>query len=362
MICHVSFGVIKDKKPAEWLTSIPYFTCILSKTAEKHPVTSVHFAFFSQRIVFENVTYEFIKVTSREMLLQTNVIKVIRGLNPDAIILHGFHSSIRLFRLTSQLKGFRIFIQHHGEKVFGFPKSIIHKRIDKRITGYFFSSAEIGNDWVNAGLIESSSKVYEILEVTSPFSAKANRISRESQLNFIWVGRLDANKDPLTLVRGFISFLDHHPNANLYIIFQTRDLLEEVKKEVMSFGNNIHLIGEVPHDQMPLWYAKADFIISTSLFEAGGVSVLEGISCGCIPILTDIPSFKMITGNGAVGFIFPKCSYLHLADTLVKAAQSDLNTERKNLINHFQQKLSSTAIADQIIALALPSRKAPSSF
>lgn len=361
MICHVSFGVIKDKTPLEWLRSVPYFTSILSKIAEKHAVTSIHFASVSQRVEFENVSYEFIKVTNREMLLLNGVAKFIRGLKPDAIILHGFHSSLRVFRLTSQLKGFRIFIQHHGEKIFGVPKSFLQKRIDKAITGYFFSSEEIGNDWVKAGLIENPSKVIEVLEVTSPFSVNVNRMNRATKLNFIWVGRLDANKDPLTLVRGFISFLKQNPSANLYLIFQTRDLLEQVKNEVLPFANNIHLIGEVPHNQMPLWYEKADYIISTSLFEAGGVSVLEGISCGCIPILTDIPSFKKISDNGSIGFMFPKGSYSVLAETLAQAAQLDIVSERRRVLNHFQQKLSGAAIADRIIEVLLAGGKAPSS-
>ena len=46
---------------------------------------------------------------------------------------------------------------------------------------------------------------------------------------FLWVGRLDANKDPLTVIRAFLQFLNNQPAARLYMIYQEEKLLQEVR-------------------------------------------------------------------------------------------------------------------------------------
>ena len=46
---------------------------------------------------------------------------------------------------------------------------------------------------------------------------------------FLWAGRLNANKDPLTVVKAFLKFLRFQPTARLYMIYQTTELLPELK-------------------------------------------------------------------------------------------------------------------------------------
>jgi glycosyltransferase involved in cell wall biosynthesis len=319
-----------------------------------HQVSSFHYASITDKISFQKVNYIFLKTSFHEEILLEHLIASVRSLNPDVIILHGMHSIFKAIRFTGVMKDFRIFIQHHGEKVFNFPKSIIQKRVDRNVIGYFFSSKEMGIGWIRAGLIQNSKKILEVLEVTSSFTVETSQVIRSEKRNFIWVGRLDANKDPLTLVEGFIAFLKVQPTASLYLIFSTNDLLEAIKKEVKGFQTNIHLVGEVPHREMPKWYAKSDFIISTSLFEAGGVSVLEGMSCGCIPILSDIPSFKRILSNEKIGFLFPKGSSVMLTAALLQAVELNIMEQRKKMLNYFEGHLSATAIASQIIEFTSP--------
>lgn len=352
-VCHVSLGKIRYKTPAEWLKVTPYFARILTEMAKENQVFSFHFASATETILFQNVQYEFLKDSPLEMILLGRLASSVRHLNPDVIILHGFHSSLRVFRFVALLREFRIFVQHHGEKRFGFPKSVLQKLSDRFVIGYFFSNAEIGDEWVRAGLIKNSNKILEVLEVTSSFHIDKNQPVRSDKFNFIWVGRLDVNKDPGTLIEGFLSFLKAYPQANLYLIFNTDDLLAKVKIKIAGFHRNIHLVGAVPHIEMPKWYAKCDFIISTSLFEAGGVSVLEGMACGCVPILSDIPSFRKISADGHVGLLFSKGSATALTDALSKAADLNVLEERKRMLAHFENNLSPTAIANQIIKFTL---------
>jgi glycosyltransferase involved in cell wall biosynthesis len=53
---------------------------------------------------------------------------------------------------------------------------------------------------------------------------------------FLWVGRLNENKDPLTAINAFLKFVTIEPGARLYMIYHTEDLLPPI----------IHLLNNHP--------------------------------------------------------------------------------------------------------------------
>ena len=73
------------------------------------------------------------------------------------------------------------------------------------------------------------------------------------------------------------------------MIYQTEELLVEIKNIIEKENKNaIQLVGNIPHNEMLYWYNSADFIISGSHYEGSGTAVCEAMSCGCIPITTNI--------------------------------------------------------------------------
>src|SRR5439155_1356602 len=48
----------------------------------------------------------------------------------------------------------------------------------------------------------------------------------------LWVGRLNANKDPLTVVDAFASALASLPNATLTMVFGASELIDEVRARI----------------------------------------------------------------------------------------------------------------------------------
>lgn len=360
-ICHVSFGVIRADDPGRWLTTVPYFTRILSAMAAEHQVFSFHYSNQDKSLQFDRVGYRFLKDSAGEMLSCSNVIRLVDALSPDVIILHGLHSSWRAWIFTTRWKNCPIYIQHHSEKPFRGVKSFLQKRVDRHVREYFFASDAMADEWVHKRLIGNRGKVHEVFEATSSFPDVQRERPNTNPLSFIWVGRLDENKDPLTLIDAFIEFLDYQPAAELYMIFKTQDLLDHVKNRIVRFGKSIHLVGNVPHAEMPYWYKKANFIVSTSLYEVGAVAVVEAMSAGCIPILTDIPALAKITSNGQVGLLYqPKQPGL-LASALVRASQLDVKAEREKLNQFYEDHLSPSAIAMQMIAAISVSQRESSS-
>jgi glycosyltransferase involved in cell wall biosynthesis len=155
----------------------------------------------------------------------------------------------------------------------------------------------------------------------------------------------------LTVVKAFIRFIEHQPGAKLYMIYQTTELLREIEdlaEENVKWKESICLIGKIPHDQLGYWYNSADFIISGSYYEGSGVAVCEAMSCGCIPILTDIVSFRKMTGPGKCGLLYKAGDEEELLSALLQTKKLDKDKERARVLEQFQKELSFEAIAREI--------------
>jgi glycosyltransferase involved in cell wall biosynthesis len=74
-----------------------------------------------------------------------------------------------------------------------------------------------------------------------------------------------------------------------------RGLLVGAGTETLSLPENALALGS--RSDVDQLYASADLIISTSLAESFGLTVAEGMSSGCVPIVTDVGSFQMIIAD-----------------------------------------------------------------
>jgi glycosyltransferase involved in cell wall biosynthesis len=123
--------------------------------------------------------------------------------------------------------------------------------------------------------------------------------------------------------------------------------MEEVQAKVKE-TDRIKLIGKVEHNKLENWYSSADYIISGSHYEGSGIAVSEAMSCGCIPVITDIFSFRMMTGRGKCGLLYQPGNDKELLVALLKTKNMDIEKERANVLQQFKEELSFEAIARKI--------------
>jgi glycosyltransferase involved in cell wall biosynthesis len=214
-------------------------------------------------------------------------------------------------------------------------------------------------EWLEQKVIKDEQKCHEVLEAStyiSPLNKQQSReqLNMDSALVFLWVGRLNENKDPLTVVEAFAKYLSANNNAALYMIYQTEELLAEIKELLdknLSLKKAVVLVGKVGHERMALWYSAADFYISASHREGSGYALLEALSCGCIPIVTSIPSFKKITSNGEIGFIYPPGDVEYLVAILKYLPLPHLQKLSEKALTHLKENLSFKNIANDIYDL-----------
>jgi glycosyltransferase involved in cell wall biosynthesis len=160
------------------------------------------------------------------------------------------------------------------------------------------------------------------------------------------VGRLTRNKDPLTALDGLELALPHLPRAAVVMVFGGHELLAEVTERIQSspvLGQRVTLVGEVPHDEMPNYYSAADVFISASHNEGSGYALIEALAASVIPVVTDIPPFRAITGR--IGARYAPGDAAAFATALREVCTRDLAGESMAARKHFERELQWDAIA-----------------
>jgi glycosyltransferase involved in cell wall biosynthesis len=285
--------------------------------------------------------------------------KSIKRNNPDIVIIQGFIFPIQLVLLKLQLPKVLVVVQHHGEVPFNGYKKLFQKLADYFINAYTFTSFGNAKAWIESKIISSREKCFEVLEASCYLTQLDKQQSRK-QLGitagdvFLWVGRLNENKDPLTVLSAFEKYLTCNATAKLYMIYQTEELLPAVARFInknSTIKRAVVLVGKVPHDELAIWYSAADFFVSASHREGSGYALLEAMACGCIPVVTAIPSFIKITTAGEAGFLYPVSDENYLLEIL-KGLDS-VNKENMSLkvLQHFKNNLSFEKIADDLYNL-----------
>lgn len=346
--------------PLRWLKRIEGYTGILERLARDHTVISIDRINYRGELTHNGVSYHFIKQRNKKIWFPVRQHRLIKSLKPDVVFVNGLIFPWQTILLRRQLgRSVKIIGIHHAEKPFRGYKRGLQKLADRCFDAYCFASREFGQAWAAAGVIRNIEKVHEIMEVSSRFipmpKEKALQVTGVNGAPvYLWVGRLNENKDPLTVVNAFLLFAAANADARLYMIYQTSELLSAIQERLSASGkagSQVVLIGAVKHEDMAAWYSSADFIVAGSHYEGSGTAVCEAMSCGCIPILTDIFSFRMMTGRGKCGWLYESGNATALADLLQQSVQCSFPGEKEKTIRYFREVLSFDAIAAGMIRM-----------
>jgi glycosyltransferase involved in cell wall biosynthesis len=102
---------------------------------------------------------------------------------------------------------------------------------------------------------------------------------------------------------------------------------------------------------MEATFNSADILLQASLREFSGCAVLEAMACGVIPIVSDIPSFRVMTECGRFGALFPVGDSAALARKLVDLPLESIERRSLAIRAHFEQRLSFDAMARQLVPI-----------
>jgi glycosyltransferase involved in cell wall biosynthesis len=229
----------------------------------------------------------------------------------------------------------------------------------KAAAGISFCALAQADPFASAGLLDPSTRLYEIPEASSRFTAGDREQARRAtgaagEPLVLWVGHLNENKDPLTALRGISEAARVLPGLQFWCCFGTAPLLPEVQKRVAKdqfLRGRVRLLGPVPHRRIEQLMRAADIFVLASHRESTGFALIEAIACGLPPVVTDIPSFRAISGAGSVGQLWPCGDFQSLCEALrAESARAD-TASRAAVRLHFERELSFAALGAKLAAL-----------
>ena len=244
-------------------------------------------------------------------------------------------------------------VQHHAD---GPWRSLIRplQRWGLRAAdGFFFAARDLASWWTEHGLISKRQLIFQVMEGSNNFRY-IDRIAARARTRMagdpvvLWVGRLIPLKDPLTVVEGFARVLRQLPQARLYMAYGAADMLPAVRERIAgskTLLEAVTLLGRIEHSQLEDIYNSSDYFVLGSHHEGSGFALAEAMACGVVPVVTDIPSFRVMTDGGSFGGCWRPGSPEDFADKFLAVARQPLEQLSRKTHSFFQSQLSYKAIA-----------------
>ena len=353
------------RTPLDLLDAWPTLTRVAAAaSSENVRVSVVQSAHADALIEQQGVSYHFVNdaansssVRAPSFLRRSRALEQkVAALSPDLIHVHGLTSPLQTRRLAKTVPSAKLFAQDHASQPPKGWRKAVHGWGFRSLSGVAFTAREQARPFVEAGVLSKDVRVFEVIEGSTLFEPGDRKSAQEKtglhgDPCVLWVGRLDRNKDPLTVLSAFSRAAGRLPDPHLWCCYTDNPLEKDVRERIAAepeLSGRVHLVGAVPQDQIERYYQASDFLLSGSQSEGSGYSVIEALACGTTPIVTDIPPFRRITGNGAAGGLSSPGDSAGIAWSLLKWAKRDRVQLRRTARAHFERSLSFSAIGTEL--------------
>ncbi|AHG88378.1 glycosyl transferase group 1 [Gemmatirosa kalamazoonensis] len=282
------------------------------------------------------------------------ILRRVAELAPDVVHVHGLNHPLAARRLADSLGGIPVLVQDHGSVPPDGWRRHAWRWAYAPVVGVAFTAREQAAPFVDAGALRGDVPVFEVLESSTAFTPGDRDEARRATGMFgdpclLWTGRLDANKDPLTVLDAFERALRELPEARLWCCFGHAPLLDAVRRRVVrspALRGHVRLLGRRPHAEMELRFRAADFFVQASHREGSGYSLLEALACGTAPLVTDIPAARRIVGDA--GSLTPVGDATALAAAMVAWAARAREPLRRAARARFEDALTFDAVGREL--------------
>jgi glycosyltransferase involved in cell wall biosynthesis len=225
--------------------------------------------------------------------------------------------------------------------------------------GFLFTAVEQADLWRRQGAIDDRQRIHAVLESSTSMTALEPAVARRisgvtGDPAVLWVGRLNANKDPLCAIEGFALVLRDEPTASLTMVYGEADLLPLVRERLgrsPDLAAHVRLVGRVPQGEMAAFYSASDILLLGSHHEGSGYAVIEACACGAAPAVTSIPSFRAIIGDAAIGCLWTSGDPSACARALRRLCDRRGAAQREEVRRHFARALSWEVVGARALAV-----------
>ena len=323
-----------------------------------HKVTVVQAASIAEQISRDGIDYHFVRSDERRSLLadSSSFRELLSRLQPDLLHVHGLGFPAEVMALRSAVGPTPILLQDHADRPPRFWRRSHWRRGLAAANGISFCAREQAGLLGAAMRLPATTAILEVPESTCRFRPGDQGAARAAtglhgDPCVLWVGNLVANKDPLTVLEGVSRAARVLPGLRLWCCFATAPMRRAVERRIARdpmLAQRVHLLGEVPHECVQIHMQAADLFVLGSHTEGSGYAVIEALACGLPCVVTDIPSFRSLVGQGehSGGELWKRADVASLTDALVRgAARPQL---RKAARARFEAEVSFEAVGRKL--------------
>lgn len=318
-------------------------------------VTVVQAAARDDRLTRNGIDYHFVDIggLSRTTGRGRRFAGLLVDIKADVLHANGLGFAEDAFAVSQCLPQLPILVQDHADRPPRWWRRPQWRRWYAAVSGVAFTALEQAQPFSAAGLFGPQVRLFAIPESSCRFTP-GSRVQARAETGLygdpcvLWIGHLSPGKDPLTVLDGVVRAVSQLPGLQLWCAFGSAPLLDEVQHRIQhdpQLSERVHLLGKVAHAHIEALMRAADLFVSGSHSEGSGYALLEALACGAVPVVTDIPSFRALTGNGRVGKLWPCGDVARLAEALVSTAASRPTPEQVRV--HFDAALSFAAVGRQ---------------
>lgn len=138
------------------------------------------------------------------------------------------------------------------------------------------------------------------------------------------VGGLNEGKGHHRVMAALPRLLKEHPDL-LYVIVGSERRSDTIRPllnrliERDGLAEHVRIVGERPHDEIPLWLAAADVFCLATRSEGWANVLLEAIACGRPVVATRVGGNAEVVSSGELGILVPPGDDAVLADAIAEA-------------------------------------------
>lgn len=283
------------------------------------------------------------------------IMRAVKALCPDIVHMNGLGFPFHTRALSSL--NLPLLVQDHADDPASRLSALRRWGLEE-VTGFAFTSRDQASPFLLNGAIRSGTPIFAVPESSTLFCAGDGAQARRETGMYghpavLCIGHLNENKDPLTVLRAFSRASGCLPNPHLWLCYREAPLLARVQAQLAAdpeLAARVHLLASVPHETVELLCRAADFFMLASHRESCGFALLEAMACGATPIVSDIPAFRALTSDGAVGVLCKPGDADAFARALVTLAEDSIETLRKGVIDHFSSELSFPILGKKLVA------------
>ncbi len=185
-----------------------------------------------------------------------------------------------------------------------------------------------------------------------PMDKKECRVKLSIEINkkiLLFIGNLVTVKGIDILIKAFKKVQNKVDNAELMVIGDgpEKAALEQLALDY-GIDKNIHFLGRIDHDEMPLYINAADVIVQPSRNEGRGLVIFEALACERPVVASRVGGIPETIVNEKLGILVEKENPYALADGILKALTCSWDTR---YLSNYAKKYTQDQLVPRVLKI-----------